>query len=139
MESLYQLFQIELVKFLVVFPKMVRETSEVKHHFHPQMDCQVEHTIQTIDDMVRAFLINFKRSSDEHFPFVEFSYNNSYHLTISLAPFDALYGRRFRSSVGYLKLESPYSWSQIDLLNIGECSYHKELVEKSLYLAKVLS
>ena len=47
--------------------------------FHPQMDGQVERTIQTLDDMLRACVIDFKGSWDDHLPWIEFSYNNSYH------------------------------------------------------------
>nr|GFD36619.1 putative reverse transcriptase domain-containing protein [Tanacetum cinerariifolium] len=36
---------------------------------------------------------------DKHLPLVEFSYNNSYHTSIKAAPFEALYGRKCRSSV----------------------------------------
>nr|GEY64385.1 reverse transcriptase domain-containing protein [Tanacetum cinerariifolium] len=34
---------------------------------------------------------------DKHLPLVEFSYNNGYHASIKAAPFEALYGRKFRS------------------------------------------
>lgn len=45
--------------------------------------------------------INFKGNLDDHQPFIEFSYNISYHSTISMPPFEALYGRRYRFPVGY--------------------------------------
>nr|GFA18554.1 putative reverse transcriptase domain-containing protein [Tanacetum cinerariifolium] len=35
-------------------------------------------------------------SWDKHLPFVEFSYNNSYHASIKVAPFEALYRRKYR-------------------------------------------
>ncbi|GJS35698.1 putative reverse transcriptase domain-containing protein [Tanacetum coccineum] len=67
--------------------------------YHPQTDGQSERTIQTLEDMLRACLINFEKGWDRHLPLVEFSYNNSYHTSIKAAPFDALYGRKFRSLV----------------------------------------
>ena len=49
-------------------------------------------------------MINFMGSWDGHLPFIEFSYNNSYHSSIGMAPFEALYGRRCRSSVGWFEV-----------------------------------
>ncbi|WMV37963.1 hypothetical protein MTR67_031348 [Solanum verrucosum] len=67
--------------------------------FHPQMDSQAERTIQTLVDMLRACVIDFKGSWDDHLPLINFSYNNSYHSSIAMAPFEALYGRRCRSLI----------------------------------------
>nr|GEX44331.1 reverse transcriptase domain-containing protein [Tanacetum cinerariifolium] len=60
--------------------------------YHPETDGQSERTIQTLEDMLRACVIDFGKSWDRHLPLVEFSYNNSYHTSIKAAPFDALYG-----------------------------------------------
>ncbi|GJY50938.1 putative reverse transcriptase domain-containing protein [Tanacetum coccineum] len=65
--------------------------------YHPQTDGQSEHTIQTLEDMLRAYVIDFSGSWDVHLPLAEFSYNNSYHSSIRCAPFEALYGRKCRS------------------------------------------
>ncbi|GJX33150.1 reverse transcriptase domain-containing protein [Tanacetum coccineum] len=67
--------------------------------YHPQTDGQSEHTIQTLEDMLRACVIDFGGSWDVHLPLAEFSYNNSYHSSIRCAPFEALYGRKCRSPV----------------------------------------
>ncbi|GJX85953.1 hypothetical protein Tco_0336727 [Tanacetum coccineum] len=67
--------------------------------YHPQTDVQSERTIQTLEDMLRACVIDFGNSWDRHLPLVEFSYNNSYHTSIKAAPFEALYGRKCRSHV----------------------------------------
>ncbi|KAD4586255.1 hypothetical protein E3N88_23856 [Mikania micrantha] len=60
--------------------------------YHPQTDGQSERTIQTLEDMLRACVIDFGNSWETHLPLVEFSYNNSYHTSIGAAPFEALYG-----------------------------------------------
>ncbi|GKF29915.1 putative reverse transcriptase domain-containing protein, partial [Tanacetum coccineum] len=52
---------------------------------------QSERTIQTLEDMLRACVINFGNGWVNHLPLVEFSYNNSYHASIKAAPFEALY------------------------------------------------
>ncbi|GJU03199.1 putative reverse transcriptase domain-containing protein [Tanacetum coccineum] len=53
----------------------------------------------TLEDMLRACVMDFGGSWDTHLPLIEFSYNNSYHTSIKCAPFEALYGRKCRSPV----------------------------------------
>ncbi|GJS61605.1 putative reverse transcriptase domain-containing protein [Tanacetum coccineum] len=60
--------------------------------YHPQMDEQSERTIQTLEDMLRACVIDFGKGWVNRLPLVEFSYNNGYHASIKAAPFEALYG-----------------------------------------------
>ncbi|GKC48763.1 putative reverse transcriptase domain-containing protein [Tanacetum coccineum] len=60
--------------------------------YHPQTDGQCERTIQTLEDMLRASVLDFGKGWDKHLSLVEFSYNNSYHTSINVAPFEALYG-----------------------------------------------
>ncbi|GJW00541.1 putative reverse transcriptase domain-containing protein [Tanacetum coccineum] len=80
--------------------------------YHPQTDEQSESTIQTLRDMLRACVIDFRKGWVNLLPSVEFSYNNSYHASIKAAPFEALYGRKCRSpvcwaEVGEVQLTSP--------------------------------
>ncbi|KAI3704519.1 hypothetical protein L1987_74741 [Smallanthus sonchifolius] len=72
--------------------------------YHPQTDGQSERTIQTLEDMLRACVIDFGGNWDTHLPLAEFSYNNSYHTSIKAAPFEALYGRKCRS---------PLCWGEV--------------------------
>ncbi|KAD2394276.1 hypothetical protein E3N88_41253 [Mikania micrantha] len=44
--------------------------------YHPQTDGQSERTIQTLEDMLRACVVDFGNSWETHLPLVEFSYNN---------------------------------------------------------------
>ncbi|GJW49467.1 putative reverse transcriptase domain-containing protein [Tanacetum coccineum] len=67
--------------------------------YHSQTDGQSERTIQTLEDMLRACVIDFGKGWDRHLPLVEFSYNNSYHTSIKAAPFEALYGQKCQSLV----------------------------------------
>ncbi|GJV88869.1 putative reverse transcriptase domain-containing protein [Tanacetum coccineum] len=67
--------------------------------YHPQTDSKSERTIQTLEDMLRACVIDFGKGWDRHLPLVKFSYNNSYHTSIKAAPFEALYGRKCRSTI----------------------------------------
>ncbi|GJW84203.1 putative reverse transcriptase domain-containing protein [Tanacetum coccineum] len=62
-------------------------------------DGKSERTIQTLEDMLRACVIDFGGSWDVHLPLAEFYYNNSYHSSIRCAPFEVLYGRKYRSAI----------------------------------------
>ncbi|GKA68611.1 putative reverse transcriptase domain-containing protein [Tanacetum coccineum] len=72
--------------------------------YHPQTDGQSEHTIQTLEDILRACALDFRGSWDVHLLLVDFSYNNSYHSSMRCAPFEALYGR---------KCHSPIMWAEV--------------------------
>ncbi|GJS57785.1 hypothetical protein Tco_0652569 [Tanacetum coccineum] len=72
--------------------------------YHPHTDGQSERTIQTLEDMLRACVIDFRNGWDRNLPLVEISYNNSYHTSIKAAPFEALYGR---------KCCSPICWTEV--------------------------
>ena len=67
--------------------------------FHPQIDGQSKRTIQVLEDMLRACVLDLKGSWEEHFPLVEFAYNNSYQASIQMEPYEALYGRPCRSPI----------------------------------------
>nr|GEW88102.1 retrotransposon protein, putative, Ty3-gypsy subclass [Tanacetum cinerariifolium] len=73
--------------------------------YHPQTNGQNERTIQTLEDMLCACVLNFGKGWDRHLPLVEFSYNNSYHTNIKAAPFEALYGRKCRSPICWAEVE----------------------------------
>ena len=49
-----------------------------------------------LEDMLRACVQDLKGSWEEHFPLVEFAYNNSYQASIQMVPYEALYGRPCR-------------------------------------------
>ncbi|GKD79370.1 reverse transcriptase domain-containing protein, partial [Tanacetum coccineum] len=84
--------------------KALRTNLDMSTAYRPQMDGQSERTIQTLEDMLRAYVIDFGNSWDLHLSLVEFSYNNSYHASIKAAPYEALYGRKCRS---------PICWSEV--------------------------
>nr|GEU51105.1 putative reverse transcriptase domain-containing protein [Tanacetum cinerariifolium] len=64
-----------------------------------ETDGQRERTIQTLEDMLRACVIDFGNGWSKHLPLVEFSYNNNYYTSIKAASVKALYGRMCRSRV----------------------------------------
>ena len=54
--------------------------------------------------MLRACIIYFKGNWVDHLSLVKFAYNNSYHASIKMAPFEALYERICRSPIGWYKV-----------------------------------
>ncbi|GJT47650.1 putative reverse transcriptase domain-containing protein [Tanacetum coccineum] len=110
--------------------------------YHPQTDGQSERTIQTLEDMLRACVIDFGNGWDRHLPLVEFSYNNSYHMSIKAAPFEALYGRKCRSPVCWAEVgeaqltgpeiihETTEKIFKIRDRMIGPVAYHLELPQE---------
>ncbi|WVZ97229.1 hypothetical protein U9M48_042779 [Paspalum notatum var. saurae] len=71
--------------------------------YHPQTDGQTERTNQILEDMLRACAIQYSTSWDKCLPYAEFSYNNSYQVSLKKSPFEALYGKRCRT---------PLFWNQ---------------------------
>ncbi|KAD1904839.1 hypothetical protein E3N88_42145 [Mikania micrantha] len=82
--------------------------------YHPQTDGQSERTIQTLEDMLRACIIDFGGSWDDYLPLAEFSYKNSYHSSIGMPPYEMLYGRKCRTPVS----------------RVGNVAYRLELPEE---------
>ncbi|GJZ39337.1 putative reverse transcriptase domain-containing protein [Tanacetum coccineum] len=93
--------------------------------YHPQTDGQSERTIQTLEDMLRACVINFGKGWVNHLPLVEFSYNNSYHASIKAAPFEALYSRKCRS---------PVCWAKVGEVQLTSPEIVQEMTEKIIQI-----
>nr|GEV56622.1 putative reverse transcriptase domain-containing protein [Tanacetum cinerariifolium] len=83
--------------FWKILQKALGMRLDMSMAFHHQTDGQSERTIQTMKDMLRAYVINFGGTWDVHLLLARFSYNNSYHSSTQCAEFEALYGRKCRS------------------------------------------
>ncbi|CAN6704086.1 unnamed protein product [Malus baccata var. baccata] len=79
------------------WPGMKREIAEYT-------DGQSERTIQTLEDMLRTSVMQFGDDWHAKLDLMEFAYNNSYHSSIRMAPFEALYGKACRT---------PLCWSEV--------------------------
>ncbi|CAN4114237.1 unnamed protein product [Withania somnifera] len=72
--------------------------------FHPQTYSQAGVQFKHLKISLRACVLDFKGSWDDHLPLIEFCYNNSYHSSIKMAPHKALYGRKCRSPIGWFEV-----------------------------------
>ena len=89
--------------------------------YHPQTDGQTERVNQVLEDMLRMCVLDSGKSWEDHLPYVEFSYNNSYQSIIGMAPFEALYGRPCRS---------PMCWGEVGDSPMLGPEEVKEMAEK---------
>jgi len=89
--------------------------------YHLQTDGQSERTIQSLEDLLRACAMEYKGSWDQLLPLVEFTYNNSHHSSIGMAPFEALYGRKCRT---------PLCWFQVGESALVGPDFVQETTEK---------
>ena len=60
--------------------------------------------IQVLEDMLQGCALYFSGSWDKYIPLMEFAYNNSYQFSIFMAPYEGLYGRRYRTPVCWTEL-----------------------------------
>jgi len=96
-------------KFTSKFWESLHQALGTKLHlssaYHPQTDGQSERTIQSLEDLLRACVLENSNSWDRYLPLIEFTYNNSFHSSIGMAPYEALYGRKCRT---------PLCWFETD-------------------------
>eukprot|EP00253_Pinus_taeda_P010733 PITA_10733 len=79
--------------------------------YHPQTDGQMERVNQVVEDMLRACVMMKPTQWEEYLHLVEFAYNNGYHSSTQLSPFEVMYGQKCRT---------PSSWGgPEDRLRIG--------------------
>ncbi|GJY25728.1 putative reverse transcriptase domain-containing protein [Tanacetum coccineum] len=112
-------------RFWKSLQKALGTNLDMSNAYHPQMDGQSERTIQTLEDMLHACVIDFGNSWDRHLPLVEFSYNNGYHASIKAAPYEALYGRKCRS---------PICWSEVGDSQLTRPELIRETTEKIIQI-----
>ncbi|GJS56042.1 putative reverse transcriptase domain-containing protein [Tanacetum coccineum] len=105
------------------------ETTPYGNSYHPETDGQSERTIQTLEDMLRACVIDFGNGWEGHLPLIEFSYNNSYHASIKAAPFEALYGRKCRS---------PVCWAEVGDARLTGPELVHETTEKIVQIKHIM-
>ena len=115
------------------FQKVMGTRPTMSTAFHPQTDGQSERTIQVLEDILRACVLDHKGSWEEHMPLVEFAYNNSCQASIQMAPYEALYGRPCRSPICWTEV-GEISITSLDL--IRDTSQKMSLIRQHLLTAQ---
>nr|GFB62805.1 reverse transcriptase domain-containing protein [Tanacetum cinerariifolium] len=103
--------------FWRAFQKALGTRLDMSTAYHPKTDGQSEMTIQTLEDMLHACVVDFGNGLERHLPLVEFSYNNSYHASIKAAPFEALYGRKCRSPVCWAEVGDAQLTEPVEIMD----------------------
>eukprot|EP00253_Pinus_taeda_P035101 PITA_35101 len=89
------------VKFTSVFWRTLFEGLGTELNFstayHPQTDGQTERVNQVVEDMLRSYVMQQPTRWEEYLHFVEFAYNNGYHASLRMSPFEVLYGQKCRT------------------------------------------
>lgn len=67
--------------------------------YRPQTDGQSERTIQMFEDMLRSSVLQFGDAWIKRLDLMEIAYNYSCHSSIGMSPFEALYGKAYRTSL----------------------------------------
>ncbi|KAM2129058.1 hypothetical protein ACFX1R_008778 [Malus domestica] len=123
-------------KFLIAFQEALGTKLLYSTAYHPQTDGQSERTIQTLEDMLRSSVLQFGDSCHDPLDLMEFAYNNSFHSSIGMSPFEALYGRACLRFGKKGKLSPRYIGPYEIIEKIGQVAYRLEL---PLELSKINS
>jgi hypothetical protein len=118
-------------QFTSKFWKRLHETLDTQLRFssnyHPQTDGQSKRVNQILEDMLRAYALQYGRSWDKGLPYAVFSYNNSYQESLKMAPFEMLYGRR---------CQTPLFWSEVGERKVLESTFCKKPRSKFVWLGR---
>ncbi|XP_019434813.1 PREDICTED: uncharacterized protein LOC109341363 [Lupinus angustifolius] len=112
LEKLANLYIREIVKLHGVPSSIISDRDprlgtklKLSSAYHPQTDGQSEKTIQSLEDLLRACVLEKPGSWDTNLSLIEFTYNNSFHSSIGMAPYEALYGRKCRTPICWFEIE----------------------------------
>nr|GEW23419.1 putative reverse transcriptase domain-containing protein [Tanacetum cinerariifolium] len=98
---------------------------DISTAYHPETNGQSKRTIQNLEDLLHACIIDFEKSWDRHLPLVEFSYNNSYQTSLKATPFEVLYGRKCRT---------PVCWAEVGDAQLTGLEIIHETTEKIIQI-----
>jgi len=73
--------------------------------YHPETDGKTERVIQVMEDMLRMYVMDNQTHWEKYLPLVKFTYNNIFHSSIGMSPYQALYGRLCRTPLSWERLE----------------------------------
>nr|GEV53290.1 hypothetical protein [Tanacetum cinerariifolium] len=107
------------------FQKALGTNLDMSTAYHPEIDGQSERTIQTLEEMLHAYVIDFGKEWVKHLPLVKFSYKNSYHASIKVALYEALYSWKCRS---------PVCWAEVGEAQLTSSEMIQETTENIILI-----
>lgn len=87
------------LRFLGAFQQAMSSKLCLSTSNHPHKDVQTERMMHTLEDMLRSCVLESGGNWKELLPLIEFAYNISYHASIRMASYEALYGRKRRTPI----------------------------------------
>ncbi|KAA3473487.1 reverse transcriptase [Gossypium australe] len=124
-------------RFTSQFWKKLQEALGTKIYFstafHSQTDGQSERVIQILEDMLRCCILEFEGSWEKYLPLIEFAYNNSFQLSIKMAPYEALYGSKCRTPFLKVALDQQESYADLKWKDIEFQIGNKVFLKVSLW------
>jgi len=73
--------------------------------YHLKTDGKTKRLNQVLEDMRRMYFMDNQTQWERYLPLVEFAYNKSYHSSIRMPPYQALYGRPCRTLLSWENFE----------------------------------
>jgi hypothetical protein len=58
-----------------------------------------------MEDMLMMYVMDNQTHWEKYLPLVEFAYNNNFHSSIIIPPYEALYGRPYKTPLSWERLE----------------------------------
>ena len=89
---------------LEIFLEMFGFKCELKYFLPFKTDGQAECTIQVLEYIFMANMIDFKGNWDDNLSLIAFPYKKSYHSSIHLVLMKLFMGRRCRSIIGWIEV-----------------------------------
>jgi hypothetical protein len=87
------------------FAVSIGNSIELEHNMSSETDQKIKRVNQVMEDILRMYVMDNKTHWEKYLPLVEFAYNNNFHNSIGMPPYEALYGRPCRTSLTWEMLE----------------------------------
>ena len=104
--------------------------------YHLQTDGQSERTIQTLENILRTCVLNFGKNWSNFLTLVEFAYNNGFHSSIQIVPYEALYGPKCRSPICWDEIREKKVLDPTTVPRIEEAQEKVKLIHQRIQTAQ---
>jgi hypothetical protein len=98
--------------------------------YHPETNGKTKRVNKVIEYMIKMYVMDNKTHWEKYLPLVEFSYNNHFHNSIRMLPYEALYGRPCRTPLSWERLEDRMTFGPEFIQEMEEQVIRKRLKEE---------